>query len=85
MEGHPTLRAAAFGQCIADFGFESREIPAELIDGNRVAVQSRVVVRYCPTGKAFSTEMLGPFRFQDGKICELIEIADTAQINAMVA
>lgn len=84
MQGHPTLRSA-FGQFIANFGFEKREILAELIDGDRVAVHSRVVVRYHPTGKAFSTEMLDLFRFQDGKIVELIEFADTAQIKAMIA
>jgi len=84
MEGHPPLRAA-FGQFIADFGFESREILAELVDGDRVAVHSRVVVRYNPGGKTFSTEMLDLFRFQDGRIVELIEFADTAQIKAMIA
>ncbi|WP_063687415.1 nuclear transport factor 2 family protein [Bradyrhizobium stylosanthis] len=84
MQGHPTLRSA-FGQFIANFGFESREILAELVDGDRVAVHSRVGVRYHPTGKTFSTEMVDLFRIQDGKIVELIEFADTAQIKAMIA
>lgn len=84
MQGHLTLREA-FGQLIAGFGFEGREILAELVDGDRVAVHSRVVVRYHPTGKTFSTEILDLFRFQDGKIAELIEFADTAQIKAMIA
>lgn len=84
MQGHPTLRGA-FGQLIADFGFEGREILAELVDGDRAAVHSRVIVRYHPTGKTVSTEILDLFRFQDGKIAELIEFADTAQIKAMIA
>ncbi|MBB4376542.1 Ketosteroid isomerase-related protein [Bradyrhizobium sp. Rc3b] len=84
MEGHPTLRGA-FTQFTANFGFESREILTELVDGDRVAVHSRVVVRYNPSGKTFSTEILDLFRFQDGKIAELIEFADTAQIKAMIA
>ncbi|MCK1717244.1 nuclear transport factor 2 family protein [Bradyrhizobium sp. 141] len=84
MQGHPTLRGA-FSQLIADFGFEGREILAELVDGDRVAVHSRVNVRHHPTGKTFSTEILDLFRFQDGKIAELIEFADTAQIKAMIA
>ncbi|MBB4396689.1 nuclear transport factor 2 family protein [Bradyrhizobium sp. ERR14] len=84
MEGHPTLRGA-FTQFTAAFGFESREILTELVDGDRVAVHSRVVVRYNPSGKTFSTEILDLFRFQDGKIAELIEFADTAQIKAMIA
>src|SRR3954454_15215040 len=61
IQGHPTLRAA-FGQLIAGFRFESREILSELVDGNRAAVHSRVVVRYCPTGKTFSTEIMDLFR-----------------------
>ncbi|SDH50381.1 Ketosteroid isomerase-related protein [Bradyrhizobium sp. Rc2d] len=84
MQGHPTLRGA-FGQLIADFGFESREILAELVDGDRVAVHSRVDVRYRPTGQTSRTEILDLFRFQDGKIVELIEFADTAQIKAMIS
>jgi len=83
MQGHPTLRAA-FTQLTAGFGFENREILAELVDGDRVAVHSRVNVRYHPTGKTVSTEILDLFRFQDGKIAELTEFADTAQIKAMI-
>lgn len=84
MQGHPTLRGA-FGKLIEAFGFEGREILAELVDGDRIAVHSRVVVRYRPTGQASSTEILDLFRFQDGKIAELIEFADTAQIKAMTS
>lgn len=84
MQGHPTLRGA-FSKLIDAFGFEGREILAELVDGDRVAVHSRVVVRHRPTGQASSTEILDLFRFQDGKIAELIEFADTAQIKAMTS
>lgn len=84
MQGHPTLREA-FGQFTKGFGFEGREILAELVDGDRVAVHSRVTVRYHPTGKAVSTEIVDLFTFQDGKIAELIEFADTAQIKAMIS
>ncbi|MCA1429362.1 MULTISPECIES: nuclear transport factor 2 family protein [unclassified Bradyrhizobium] len=84
VQGHPALRGA-FGQLIEDFGFENRKILAELVDGDRVAVHSRVDVRYHPTGKTFSTELLDLFRFQDGKIVELIEFADTAQVKAVIA
>lgn len=41
MQGHPTLREA-FTQFAAGFGFEGREILAELVDGDRVAVHSRL-------------------------------------------
>ncbi|AWL99363.1 nuclear transport factor 2 family protein [Bradyrhizobium amphicarpaeae] len=84
MEGRATLHAA-FTELTAGFGFEGREILAELVDGDRVAIHCRVNVRYNPTGKTVSTEILDLFRFQDGKIAELIEFADTAQIKAMIA
>ncbi|MEY9357851.1 ketosteroid isomerase-like protein [Bradyrhizobium yuanmingense] len=84
MQGHPILREA-FRQFTEGFGFEGREILAELVDGDRVAVHSRVTVRYHPTGKAVSTEIVDLFTFQDGKIAELIEFADTAQIKAMIS
>ncbi|MDE5464377.1 nuclear transport factor 2 family protein [Bradyrhizobium sp. CSS354] len=84
MQGHPTLRGA-FSKLIDEFGFEGREILAELVDGDRVAVHSRVVVRHHPTGKASNTEILDLFRFQDEKIVDLIEFADTAQIKAMIS
>ena len=84
VQGHPALRGA-FSQFINDFGFESRKILAELVDGDRVAIHSRLVVRYRPTGKTFSTELLDLFRIQDGKIVELIEFADTAQVKAMIS
>lgn len=84
VEGHASLRGA-FSKLIEDFGFEGREILAELVDGDRIAIHSRVDVRYRPTGKVFSTEILDLFRLQDGQIVELIEFADTAQVKAMIA
>lgn len=83
VEGHASLRGA-FSKFIEDFGFEGREILAELVDGDRIAIHSRVDVRYRPTGKVFSTEILDLFRLQDGKIVELIEFADTAQVKMMI-
>ncbi|TCU73778.1 ketosteroid isomerase-like protein [Bradyrhizobium sp. R2.2-H] len=84
VEGHPSLRGA-FSKLIEDFGFEGREILAELVDGDRVAIHSRVDVRYRPTGQVSSTEILDLFRLQDGKIVELIEFADTAQVKMMIS
>ncbi|MEW6147582.1 MAG: nuclear transport factor 2 family protein [Bradyrhizobium sp.] len=83
MEGHPTLRDA-FKKLTDDFRFEGREFLAELVDGDRVAIHSRVDVRYVPSGQTTRTEILDLFRIQDGKIVELIEFADTAQIKAMI-
>ena len=84
VQGHPKLREA-FGQFIANFGFVERKILSELVDGERAAVHSCLVVRYQPTGKSFATDVLDLFRFKDGKIVELVEFADTAQIKAMIS
>jgi ketosteroid isomerase-like protein len=66
MQGHPTLRGA-FSKLIDEFGFEGREILAELVDGDRVAVHSRVVVRHHPTGKAFQHRDPGPVQISGRK------------------
>jgi ketosteroid isomerase-like protein len=84
VQGHSKLREA-FGQFVAGFGFVEREILSELVDGPRVAVHSRLVVRYHPTETTFSTDALDLFTFEDGKIVELVEFADTAKIKVVMA
>ena len=44
-----------------------------------------LVIRYRPTAKVFSTEVLDLFTFRDGKIIELIEYADTALVKAIIS
>jgi ketosteroid isomerase-like protein len=75
----------AFGQFIEHFGFEKREILTEVIEGNHAAIRSRLVIRYHANGNVFSTEVLDLFKFQDGKIIELIEFADTAKVKAVIS
>jgi ketosteroid isomerase-like protein len=70
---------------IATFDFVRREILNELIEGDRAAVHSRLVVRYKPTGETQTTDCLDLLKFQDGKIIELIEFADTALIRRMLS
>ena len=84
VQGHPTLREA-FGQFIANFDFVEREILSELVEGQRATVQSRLVVRYRPSGKTYRTDVVDLFRVQDGKIVELTEFTDTALIKAMIS
>jgi ketosteroid isomerase-like protein len=84
VQGHPPL-LAAFGQFIDHFDFQKREILSEVVEGNCAAIRSRLVIKYHPSGKVFSTEVLDLFKFQDGKIIELIEYADTAQIKAIIS
>jgi ketosteroid isomerase-like protein len=83
-QGHPLL-LEAFGEFTAHFAFEQRDILTEVVEGDHAAIRSRLVVRYRPNKKVFTTEVLDLFRFQDGKIIELVEYADTALIKAVVA
>jgi ketosteroid isomerase-like protein len=84
VEDHADLREA-MGGYIAAFEFGERTILSELVDGNRAAVHSRLVVRFKPQDRVWTADFLDPFEFQDGKIKELIEFADTAQIKAMIS
>lgn len=83
-QGHRGLREA-LGGFIATFQFVKRDILSELVEGDRAAVQSRLVVRYNPTKETRTTECLDLLKFQDRKIIELIEFADTAQIRDMMS
>jgi ketosteroid isomerase-like protein len=84
VQGHSGVREALDG-FIASFEFGQRDILSEVVEGDRAVVHSRLVVRYKPKNKVWTTEVLDLFKFQDGKIIELIEFADTAQIKDMMA
>jgi len=84
VQGHRSLREA-LGGFIATFQFVERQILSELVEGDRAAVHSRLVVRHNPTNKTRTTECLDLFKFQDGKIIELIEFADTALVRDMIS
>ena len=83
-KGHALL-LEAFGHFTSHFAFEQREILTEVVEGDHAAIRSRLVIRYRPNKKVFTTELLDLFRFQDGKIIELIEFADTALVKAIIA
>ncbi len=84
VQGHRDLREAFHG-FIATFDFVERQILSELVEGDRAAVHSRLIVRHTPTGATRTTEVLDMLKFQDGKIVELIEFADTALIKDMMS
>jgi ketosteroid isomerase-like protein len=84
VEGHPNVRAIMTG-LIEAFEFKKRDIISTMIDGNRAIVHSRVEGRFVPKDTAFTTDLLDTFRFEDGKIIELVEFADTALIKSLVS
>jgi len=83
VQGHAGLREAMRGY-ITNFQFGERTILSELVDGNRAVVHSRLVVRYKPKDRVWTADVLDLFAFQDGKIMELIEFTDTAQLKEMI-
>ena len=84
VQGHRDVRAA-MTQFIESFEFMKREIVETLVDGDRIAVHSRVKVRFIPKDIVVTTELLDRFRLADGKVVELVEFADTALIKQLVS
>ena len=84
IEGHGNIHGAMQG-FIKSFEFRDRKIISMVFERNRGAVHSRVQVKFIPSGFASTTDILDLFTFRDGKIVELIEFADTALINGMLA
>jgi len=84
VQGHRSLRET-FAVFIATFDFVHREILNEVVEGDRAAVHSRLLVRYKPTGAARTTDVIDLFTFQDGKIIELVEAADNALLKDVLS
>jgi ketosteroid isomerase-like protein len=82
-EGHSNLRTT-LGGLIDAFEFRKRDIVDAVVEGDRAVIHSRVTVRFVPKGTVFETDLLDAFRFQDGKIIQLVEFADTALVNRVV-
>jgi ketosteroid isomerase-like protein len=84
VQGHPNVRAAMTG-FIATFEFMKRDIVDAMVEADRIAVHSRVKIRFIPTDVVFTTDILDKFRFEDGKVVELVEFADTALIENLLS
>jgi ketosteroid isomerase-like protein len=81
--GHGAIRENMTG-LIAAFDFIDRNIVCMVIDGERAAVHSRVKIKYVPSDRTFTTDLLDLFHFKDGKIVELTEFADTALVKDLM-
>ena len=82
--GHDSVREA-LREFIAIFDFVDRQILSEVIEGDRAAVHSCLVVRFGPTKETWTADCLDLLTIKDGKIMELIEFADTAQIRDVIS
>jgi ketosteroid isomerase-like protein len=84
VRGHSNVRAALAG-FIQAFEFMKRDILDTIVEGDRVVVHSRLQVRFIPKNIDFTSDVLDVFKFEDGKIIELVEFADTALIKSVVS
>jgi len=84
VRSHPRVREA-ITDLIGAFEFIKRDIIVFIADGNRAAVHSRLTMRFVPKDITFTTELTDLFKFQDGKIIELVEFADTALLKEITA
>jgi ketosteroid isomerase-like protein len=82
--GHDQVREA-LRDFISSFDFLDRLILSDVIEGDRAAVHSCIVVRYGPTKETWTADCLDLFTFKDGKVIELVEFADTAQIRDVIS
>lgn len=83
--GHQELRKT-LSELMATFQFVRREIINMIIDdkNEQAAVHSRATLRFVPKELVVSTDLLDLWRFENGKIVELIEFADTALVNDLM-
>jgi ketosteroid isomerase-like protein len=83
-EGHANIRSTMEG-FIDTFGFADREVLGWFFGRDQIAVHSRLKVTFIPKNATFMTEIMDLFKFEDGKISELIEFADTALIDKILS
>jgi ketosteroid isomerase-like protein len=83
VRGHHELRRA-LANLIANFEFFERKVIHTVIEGGYAAVHSRVRLRSVPKDRAVTTDILDLWKFEDGKVVELLEFADTALINDLM-
>ena len=81
--GHGELRTTLAG-LIAAFQFVERDIISIVIENERAAVHSRVKLRFVPKDRTVTTDLLDLWKFENGKIVELVEFADTALVNDLM-
>ncbi|MEO7689333.1 MAG: nuclear transport factor 2 family protein [Sphingomonas sp.] len=85
MSPGPEDAATAIGGLIDQFHFAELERLDALVDGDRVAVRVRISAA-TGGGRYVDSELLDIWRFGvDGKIVDLVEFADTAQISILLA
>jgi ketosteroid isomerase-like protein len=84
VQGHQNVRTAILG-LIEAFTFLERDIVDAIVEDDRASIHSRLKIKFVPGNTVFTSDVLDKFRFQDGKIIELVEFADTALIKSLLS
>ncbi len=68
----------ALQELITVFEWLDQKILAMIVEGSRVAVHWRGVIRSSATGETVETELVDLFGIENGRIASLVEFCDTA-------
>ena len=82
--GQAELREA-MASLIAGFQFVSQEFQSFIVDGDRVAVHSHLVLRNLANDKQITTEVADLWHVKDGKVAGVIEFMDNAALSYALA
>jgi len=82
-QGHAELRTTLVG-LISAFEFVQRVVVNIIIENERAAVHSRVQLRFVPKDKTVATDLIDLWKFENGKVVELVEFVDTALVNDLM-
>jgi ketosteroid isomerase-like protein len=77
--------AKAMGGLIDAFRFEDWREKSLIVEGDRAALHWQARVTFTPTGHSDDFDVMDLFTFSDGKVVELRQSTDTAQVKTLVA
>ncbi len=77
--------AKAMRGMIDSFRFQNWREKSLIVEGDRAALHWRARVTFLPTGESEDFDVMDMFTFRDGKVIELRQSTDTAQIKSLVA
>jgi uncharacterized protein (TIGR02246 family) len=79
-QSHQEFRTTLAG-LVAAFKFVERDIMSMVIENDRAAVHSRAKLRFVPKDRTVTTDILDVWKFEDGKIKDLVEFSSLPGAN----
>jgi ketosteroid isomerase-like protein len=69
---------------IATFQFVERKLIGIVIENEQAAVHCRVKLRFIPKDRTVTTDLVDLWKFNAGKVIEVVEFADTALVGDLM-